>query len=272
MRKNKYFSLNRQCFPEDWDAEAGRFLKTFPGFKKENDMLRTYEQRAADALRDMERDGQPFTFEKLERAVFADQGGGAASGMVSFLRQIRDEFTQLGKYGNSRFYHYAANAVEQFRPRTALADVDEAWLRAFERWVGMNREVNPGGLSIYLRTIRAACNRAIRDKVMPPAWYPFASYSLAHLKKGKAKKGAPIEFFRALEAAVLELPLHLLTRDLFLFSFYTRGMNLADIADLTAANIEGGRLTYTRKKTGRQYSMRLNEKAAAILKKYQGGG
>ena len=40
-------------------------------------------------------------------------------------------------------------------------------------------------------------------------------------------------------------------RDLFIFSFYARGMNLADIAALKPESIRDGRIFYTRKKTGR---------------------
>jgi len=270
-RKSKHFSLNRQCFPEDWDVEAGRFLKNFPGHKKENDMLRTYEQRAADAIRDMERDGVAFTFERFERAVFQDQGGGANMRFSVYLRALRDEFEQAGRYGNSRPYNLAANAVDDFRPRTALADLDDAWLRAFERWAKSERRMKDGGLSVHLRTMRAACNRAMQDKVMPRTWYPFAAYSLSHLKKVKAKKAAPLEFFRALEKTEPQNALEHLTVDIFLFSFYMRGMNLADIAELTDENLQGGRVVYTRKKTGRVYTIRLNEKAEVILKKYEKG-
>lgn len=131
--------------------------------------------------------------------MFADQQGGGTVGLVSYLRDIRDELQAVGKYGNSRFYHQAANTVEAYRPKVALADLDSSWLSKFERWMNANREMNGGGLSIQMRTIRAACNRAIQDKVMPRSWYPFEGYSLAHLTKGKAKKSAGLEFIRALE-------------------------------------------------------------------------
>lgn len=270
-RKSKYFFLNRHCLPADWDKKSGRFQKSFPDHRRENDMLLTYERRASDALRDMERDGVPFTFERFERAVFADQQGGGALTLVSHLRGIRDELRALGRYGNSRFYHQAANTVEAYRPKAALADLDSGWLSKFERWMNANRAMNGGGLSIQMRTIRAACNRAIQDKVMPRSWYPFDGYSLAHLTKGKAKKSAGIEFIRALEGLAPEDHRQSLAVDLFLFSFYCRGMNLADIAELTTANIQGGRIAYTRKKTGRVYSVPVSEKAAAIIARYAGG-
>lgn len=268
-RKSKYFFLNRHCRPEQWDKKAGRFERSFPDHKRENDMLLTYERRASDALRDMERDGIPFTFERFERSVFGGQNhAGGQMLVVAFLRSICADLEASGKLGNSRFYDSVANAVDQFRPRASLADLDGAWLSKFEKWFHVNRNVTGGGLSVVMRTLRAACNRAITEKVMPRSWYPFDGYSLSHLKSAKAKKSAGLEFVRALEGYATDDERQALARDLFLFSFYCRGVNMADIADLTPANIQTGRLVYRRKKTLTEYSVKVSERAAAIIEKY----
>lgn len=272
-RASRFFFLGHYCTPEDWDADNGRLLKTFAGYRRANELLAMYEQRASDALFNLERDGIPFSFERFERAVFvADQSGGSMR-FADWISHIEAELRAVGKPGNAHFYKEAARAIRQFRPASSLSDVDERYLRAFERWAAINRNLKPGGLLALLRNIRAACNRAVADGIMPAEWCPFPKYKLTHLKNRKAKKGAPLEFFRALEkiepAALSEW--QRLSLDLFLFSFYCRGINLADVAGLTDKNIQAGRLTYIRRKTGREYSMRLNEKAAAIVRKYQRG-
>ena len=276
QRKVKYFFLGRNCLPGQWDESAGRFAKSYPDHKAENDMLRTYEQRASDAIRSMERDGVPFSFERIESAVFGESSAGGATLVAAWLRTIRDELVARQRYGNSRFYHSTANALESFRPKATLSDVDKSFLTKFERWLETARDTNSGGASIYLRTIRAACNRAIADGVMPRSWYPFELFSLAHLTKGKAKRSAPLDFFRALEQLCGNSEqltrLQALSVDLFLFSFYLRGMNLADIAELTEQSLYNGRIIYTRKKTGREYSVRVNDRALAIWAKYATGG
>ena len=106
----------RHCDSSQWDAAACRFTKAYPDHKRENDMLRTYEQRAADAVRAMERDAVPFTFERIERAVFGDAQAGGAMQVVKWLRTLSAELETRGRYGNSRIYHYTANALEGFRP------------------------------------------------------------------------------------------------------------------------------------------------------------
>ena len=73
MRTTKDYTLHRYCTAEQWEPSASRFRKSFPAWAKENDILRTYEQRASDALRDFEREGVRFTFEAFEQRVFSER-------------------------------------------------------------------------------------------------------------------------------------------------------------------------------------------------------
>lgn len=61
-----------------------------------------------------------------------------------------------------------------------------------------------------------------------------------------------------------------LSRDCFLFSFYMRGMNMADVFKLKKEQISGGRLLYQRSKSHGDFSVPLHEKALAIILKYEG--
>lgn len=57
-------------------------------------------------------------------------------------------------------------------------------------------------------------------------------------------------------------------RDIFLFSYFTAGINFKDIATLQHCNIEGSRVYYTRHKTGKQLSCPLTVQAHQIIAKY----
>lgn len=273
-RVTRFFFLAQYCTASEWDNSIGRLTKAHKGHKRANELLSMYEQRASDALYAFERDGIPFTFDRFEKAIFpADQTGGATR-FADWLTTIENENRQIGKPGNAHFYKEAARAVKQFRPNSTLSDIDSKWLQSFERWAAIHRNLKQGGLLALLRNVRAACRRAVDDGIMTAEWCPFPKYKLSHLKPKKSKKGAPLEFFRALEKMDPDVltGIQVLALDLFLFSFYCRGMNLADIAELTEKNIQGGRLTYVRRKTGKEYSMRMNEKAGEIVKKYSNRG
>ena len=58
------------------------------------------------------------------------------------------------------------------------------------------------------------------------------------------------------------------SRDLFLFSFYTRGMSFIDVACLTHHNINNGRIVYSRHKTRRLQSVKIEPPIQAIIDRY----
>ena len=57
-------------------------------------------------------------------------------------------------------------------------------------------------------------------------------------------------------------------RDLFLFSFYMRGMSFIDIAYLKKTNLSDGYVTYKRKKTGQQITIKWEKEMEEIINKY----
>ena len=63
-----------------------------------------------------------------------------------------------------------------------------------------------------------------------------------------------------------------LARDLFLFSYFTAGMNFGDIARLRYKDIVKGRVNYSRHKTQKLLSFQLVPNAMQILEKYGTAG
>jgi len=63
-----------------------------------------------------------------------------------------------------------------------------------------------------------------------------------------------------------------LARNLFMASFYMRGMNWMDMAYLKGANIMGDfeRVQYVRRKTGEPFNIKVHEKLMELLQRYLG--
>ena len=59
-----------------------------------------------------------------------------------------------------------------------------------------------------------------------------------------------------------------LARDLFLFSFYTRGMAFVDMAYLRRGHIRDGRIRYVRRKTGQEIVIRVEPEMQRIIGRY----
>ena len=58
-------------------------------------------------------------------------------------------------------------------------------------------------------------------------------------------------------------------RDMFMFGFYAKGMELIDIAMLRKGNLNGNTLTYNRRQKGKERKIELGEKAMSIVEKYR---
>lgn len=269
--RHRYRTLNRHCSCEQWSVENCRFLKTFPNWKVENDILRMYEQRASDILRGFERDSIPFTFDAFEAEMFATQSATAqqAPNLATYTRSIADELQREKRHGNSLLYRNLAHLFDIYKPRTTMGEINTAWLTRFEHYQRAERGMQPGGIAANMRTLRAVCNRAIKAGIMRADWYPFRAYKLGHLNQPTPKRALTLEEIRRIiEADLAGDRTETLARDLFAFSLYARGINFVDIAHLGPDNIQAGRIEYTRRKTHQQYSVALNTHTLCILEHY----
>ena len=255
-RRSKYFSLRIYCQPRDW--QDTRLKKSFTGHRELNDLIRTYEQRASDYLLLIKRTGEPFTFDRFEFAVF---GASEVPTLAAYCKYIASVSTM----GNAEHYKSLARSVSTFRPSAMLTDLDAAWLHRYTDYL-RSRAIKDTTIHFYLRTLRAACNRAAKSGIMAKDWNPFSDFSLSSLNTKTRKRAITKADIRRLEEMAGTLPV-----DMFLLSFYLRGINLFDLAHLTPANVQHGRIVYIRAKTGKQYSVAINRKAAAVLEYYAGG-
>ena len=118
----------------------------------------------------------------------------------------------------------------------------EAWLHG--------KGITKNSSSFYMRILRAVYNRAV-EKELTSNRNPFK-----HVYTGvdkTVKRAIPLKAIKKIKN--LDLSLHPaldFARDMFLFSFYTRGMSFIDMAYLKKKDLQNGILSYRRHKTGQQ--------------------
>ena len=71
-------------------------------------------------------------------------------------------------------------------------------------------------------------------------------------------------------ASMSQYPALARVRDMFMFSFYTRGMSFVDMIYLRKSDISDGMLTYKRKKTGQTLTLRIEPPLQRIIDRYNG--
>ena len=130
----------------------------------------------------------------------------------------------------------------------------------------MNRGTVPNTISFYTRILRAVYNRAVEDDIIENR-NPFR-----HVYTGvdkTVKRALPLAVIKKIKALDLSLtPALDYARDMFLMSFYLRGMSFIDMAFLKKTDLRNGYVTNRRHKTGQQLTIEWTREMHVLLDKY----
>lgn len=187
---------------------------------------------------------------------------------VDFIYDTIDHLTIINRHGTAQSYTSALKSFMNFRKNADIdfADIDSNLIQRYEAYL-TNRGVSPNTISFYMRNLRAIYNRAV-EKGLVAQTNPFR-----HVYTGIAKtikRALPLKALQRIKSLNLEkTPSLELARDMFLFSFYTRGMSFIDMAHLTTDNIKYNTLTYRRHKTGQQLQIKWERCMQEIVDKYR---
>lgn len=187
--------------------------------------------------------------------------------LFSFMQGIIGQLKQLGKVRTSETYTAALASFMKFREGQdiLLCEIDSNTMMLYEAWL-KNKGVCPNTTSFYMRILRAVYNRAV-EKVLTEQKYPFK-----HVYTGigkTVKRAIPLKTIKHIKELDLILKPHLeYARDMFLFSFYTRGMSFIDMAYLKRSDLKNGTITYRRRKTGQQLTIKWEKCMEDIIAKY----
>lgn len=188
--------------------------------------------------------------------------------LFSFMQGIIGQLKQLGKVRTSETYIAALASFMKFREGQdiLLCEIDSNTMMLYEAWL-KSKGVCPNTTSFYMRILRAVYNRAV-EKELAEQKYPFK-----HVYTGigkTVKRAIPLKTIKHIKELDLTLKPHLeYARDMFLFSFYTRGMSFIDMAYLKKSDLKNGTITYRRRKTGQQLTIKWEKCMEDIIAKYE---
>lgn len=171
--------------------------------------------------------------------------------LFHFTTGIISQLERRGKHRTSETYRATLKSFMHFckNKDVTVNQIDSDLMLMYEAWLH-NRGVCKNSSSFYLRILRAVYNRAV-EKKLTANLYPFK-----HVYTGvdkTVKRALPITSIKKIKHLDLTgKPSLDFTRDVFLFSFYTRGMSFIDMAHLRKKDLQNNILVYRRHKTGQQ--------------------
>jgi hypothetical protein len=210
-------SLGYSSTPDMWDDHRGRYRITKNNkdtHKTKNQVLKEKEELAEKVLDNIRQLNKPFT-PTLFKSLFI--GENKTSTVFEFFDKMMDDLKAKGKIGNRNAYSDTKNALSRFakgNKTLRFSDVDYQFLKNFETHL-FGRGCTGGGISTYMRTLRAAINEAIRQGLMDRELYPFNTafnkngYSIAHLKSKASPRALSIEDMEKFKSFPTQCPLPL---------------------------------------------------------------
>ena len=187
--------------------------------------------------------------------------------LYTFMQATIARLRRLNKIGTCESYEASLNSFRRFRNGRdiSIENIDADTIAEYEAYLKASG-ITMNTVSAYMRRLRAVYNRAV-EKGITEQKYPFR-----HVYTGvdrTVKRAVPIQYISRMKKLDLSSrPLLDYARDMFLFSFYTRGMSFVDMAYLKKSDLTNGLLTYCRQKTGQRMFVRWEKNMQAILDKY----
>ena len=264
-----------KLYPSEWDA--GRSKVLLPSGITEGRRHYLLSVKAAldddlarfrEVILRLEHAGTPYTADKVVELYTSPTDCG---GFIAYARKLIGELKQIGKTRTAETYTTALNSFVRFHGECDLLfeEVDSNRMVQYETYLKEN-DVCPNSSSYYMRNLRAIYNRAVEEGLTEQR-NPFR-----HVYTGidkTVKRAVPLKVIRQIRDTDLTLmPATDYARDLFLFSFYTRGMSFVDMAYLKKKDLQNGVLAYRRQKTGQQLFIKWEKPMQEIVEKYDTSG
>lgn len=257
--------------PQEWNAESKEIV--FPpniGKARRNYLasLQKIVQEDAKRLKSvisrLKREGNSYTAEDVVSEYLSPTDDLC---FIAFARHLVEQLKLIGKQCTAETYTTVINSFVRFRKERdiLLDDVDSDLMAAYEAYL-QSIGICPNSISFYMRNLRAIYNRSV-DKELTAQRYPFK-----HVYTGidkTVKRAIPLNVIRQIRNLDLSLhPAMDYARDVFMFSFYTRGMSFVDMAFLKKKDLQNGILSYRRHKTNQQLFIKWEKPMQELIDKY----
>ena len=267
-RKVRQLLTDYKVFPSEWDESRSMVTTTQKSERKSfilsiRERIRWDVERLTKIDRKLNSNGLTYTADDVidEFNRYAHEYS-----LFNFMENIIARLKQNSKVRTSETYKSTLNSFKKFRKDEdiMLDCLTSEIMEAYEAW-HKGRGVAPNTISFYTRILRAVYNRAVEDDIIENR-NPFR-----HVYTGvdkTVKRALPLAVIKKIKTLDLSLtPALDYARDMFLMSFYLRGMSFIDMAFLKKSDLKNGYVTYRRRKTGQQLVIEWT-KEMQILDKY----
>lgn len=220
--------------------------------------------RIRDIINNLETHCYPYTVAHIANQFKIKQN---VITLFDFTEKVITTLKKEHKIRTIETYTTTLNSFKRFRNGAdiPLIELDSLIIMNYESYLYKNN-ISKNTISFYMRALRAIYYRAADQNLVLSK----KIFKRVYTGIDKTAKRA-ISLQKIKEISNLDLsnqPKLDFARDMFLFSFYTRGMSFIDMAYLQKKDIYNKTITYRRRKTGQTLHIKWEESMQDILNKY----
>ena len=180
-----------------------------------------------------------------------------------FMEWMIDKLLSKGKKRSAEAYQTTLNSFMAFRNNEDiyLYEIKAPLIERYQAWL-KRKGVTLNTISFYMRIMRTAYNNAVEYNLTSDM-HPFRKVYTGIAKT--TKRSVTLEVMKEIRHFATDDPNIAFARDMFLFSFYTRGMSFVDMSYLKTTDIVDGMLHYARKKTGQEIDIEWTTELQEIV-------
>ena len=268
-RRVRQLISDYRIFPTEWDEDCSTVSTGLDSERKRlilsiRQNIKWDMERLSRIDRRLDADGLPYTADDVveEFLRYTDEYS-----MFHFMEKVIVKLKENGKVRTAETYRTTLNSFRKFRNNQDLM-IDSLSSDIMEDYEAWHKEKGnaPNTISFYTRILRAVYNRAVEQEIIENR-HPFR-----HVYTGidkTVKRALPLPLIRKIKKLDLSRnPALDYARDMFIMSFYLRGMSFIDMAYLRKTDLKNGYVTYRRRKTGQQLIIEWTKEMQVILNKY----
>lgn len=260
-----------RLFPSEWNTVLKR-INVSAGKNEERRLYLTALKKHIDAdlfkikecINRLKQENKPYTADRIVELYSTHEG---SCTFLLYGKELLVELKKIGKVRTADTYRNALGSFERFlndRADIPLEDMDSNLMIAYESWL-KGTGICPNTSSYYMRNLRAIYNRAVEQGFVAQQ-NPF-KHVYTGIDKTK-KRAVSLDVIREIRDLKLTKKSLAFAKDIFLFSFYTRGMSFVDMAFLRKKDLQNGILTYRRNKTDQQLFVKWEKPMQELIDKY----
>lgn len=265
------YHLHEECFDEKQCRVVSRRHKRTPLQNEINDYITEMLHELRQTVEILEQQEKEFSVADVVALYKSNQDN---SFLLTYMRKLILTLKEENRTGTANSYQSTLNCIVRFLGKDECLSFDDINVRWLNRFISYLQKsgLKANTVNFYLRILRAVYNRAWKEGISGAnPLSPFRNITMGSVKT--VKRAICKDSIQLIARTKIENNIQLeLSRDLFLFSYYTRGMSFVDMAFLKYSNISDNAIYYTRNKTGQPLRVKIVEPLRQLINKYRNNG